>query len=202
MYSQRIPELEPARTYGILGIILEFFGGILNIFINYAGLIAEVLGLILLLNSMNLISNYYDNKKPFKYMLASVISGILIGLIVILVFGISSYALTTHAGTAPPVSPAYGLLVSLFILLLGVIASIIFEYFAYKSVYELTGVRDFNTAANMLLIGVILTIIIIGILLIFIGIIFVILGFNKLPSDAKPRNPVNPEEGIYDDMNF
>jgi len=37
MYTQKIHELESARTYGITGIILEFAGGIADIILHGLG---------------------------------------------------------------------------------------------------------------------------------------------------------------------
>ncbi|WP_290705580.1 DUF996 domain-containing protein, partial [Ferroplasma sp. Type II] len=193
MYKQNIPELESARTYGILGIILQFVGTGANILTNGLGFIISIIGLILLFLSLKSISNYYGNQKPFKYMLYSLISGIVLGTIsaIVIILLLLPVAFTTTTGPPNAISrisvSAIGMIfLTLFLVVMAVLVSVIFEYLAYNSVYELTGIDDFHTGALLLLIGVIFTVILVGIILILIGIILLIISFNKLPTEAKP----------------
>ncbi|WP_187288952.1 DUF996 domain-containing protein [Ferroplasma acidarmanus] len=155
------------------------------------GLIISIIGLILLFLAVKSISNYYSNQTPFKYMLYSLISGIILAIVA----GISLFLLLipifNSASSTSSTSTFYVSLISIFLLIVVLVlvpsfVSIIFQYLAYDSVGKLTGIHEFHTAALLLLIGIILTIIVIGIILIFIGIIFLIIAFAKLPGEAKP----------------
>jgi len=190
MYTQKIHELESARTYGITGIILEFAGGIADIILHGLGLAISIIGLILLLFAIKSISKYYSNQRPFRYMLYSLISGIVLAVVaVILLFlvfiPIISSAATAHGTTIGISIISIFLLIIVLVLVPGLV-SVIFQYLAYDSVEKLTGIDEFHTAALLLLIGIILAIIFIGIILVLIGTIFLIIGFIKLPDEAKP----------------
>jgi uncharacterized membrane protein len=191
MYRQRIPELESARTYGILGIILQFIGTAGDIFLHGLGFIITVIGLILLLFGLKSISNYYGDKKPYRYMLYSMISGIVLGVIsaisiIIFLIPVATSIISTKRPPSLPVSGMALIFLAFSLIILAVLISIIFEYIAYNSVFELTGIREFHTGALLLLLGIILTVILIGIILILVGIILIIIGFNNLPEYAKP----------------
>jgi len=141
-------------------------------------------------------------------MLYSLISGIVLGIIsaIVIILLLLPVAFTTT--TAPPnaishisISAIGMIFLTLFLVVMAVLVSVIFEYLAYNIVYELTGIDDFHTGALLLLIGVILTVILVGIILILIGIILLIIGFSKLPTEAKPvvidQNPTqNQEDGM------
>ena len=141
-------------------------------------------------------------------MLYSLVSGIVLGVIsaivIILLLLPVAFTWTTGSSNAIPhisVSTIGMIFLTLFLVVMAVLVSVIFEYLAYNSVYELTGIDDFHTGALLLLIGVILTVILVGIILILIGIILLIIGFSKLPTEAKPviidqDPPQNQENGM------
>ncbi|WP_298279412.1 DUF996 domain-containing protein [Ferroplasma sp.] len=194
MYRQHIPELESAKTYGIIGIILQFIGVAADVFLHGLGFIISIVGLILLLLAIKSISDYYGNSKPFRYILYSIISSIVFGVIsalfiilflVPVILGIS--ASSNPGSAAPALLSNIGLIFTVILLvILAVLIPIIFEYLAYNEISELTGIGDFHTAALLLLIGIILTVIVVGVLLLIVGIIMLIIGFSKLPDYAKP----------------
>jgi uncharacterized membrane protein len=194
MYRQHIPELESAKTYGILGIILQFVGVAADIFLHGFGFIISIVGLVLLLLAIKSISNYYGNNTPFRYIIYSIISSIVFGvisavfiilLLVPVILGIS--ASPTQGSAASALLGNIGLiLIGILLVILAVLIPIIFEYLAYNELSQLTGIGDFHTAALLLLIGIILTVIIIGIFLLIAGIIILIIAFSKLPDYARP----------------
>ncbi|WP_337861163.1 DUF996 domain-containing protein [Ferroplasma sp.] len=190
MYNKKIPELESARTFGIIGIILQFIGVGGDAFLHGLGFLISIVGFIFLLIAFKNISKYYNNPEPFRYMLYSLISSIVLGalsaaLIALVLIPIFLASLTSGIGFIKLIE----LLLFIFLMAIVIILlPVIFEYIACNSVSELTGIDDFHTAALLLLIGIILTIIVVGIILILIGIIFLIIGFNKLPDEAIPVN--------------
>ncbi len=203
MYNDRISEFESVKTYGIIGMILELIGTPADIFLHGFGFIISIIGLIFILIALKKISNYYHNKKPYRYMIYSVISGIAMGIVGALAFislisGIlinPGGTVTTSSGTISE-SFIFEIIAFLGIMVLGLIISIIFQYMAYKSVYDLTGIEHFNTGALLLLIGAILTIIVIGAFIMFAGFILIILGFNELPDHARKNEPPTEEQII------
>lgn len=181
MNSNNITEFNSARTYGLLGMILEFIGPMTDILLHGFGFIISVIGLILILIALKEISDYYNDKRPYRYMIYSVVSGIVMGVIGVFVLIIFiGWFLDTSTNIGSPITgtstftgvPFIVMLLAFFgIIVLGLIISVIFQYLAYKSVYELTGIDHFNTGAMLLLIGAILIIIAVGIFIIFAGII-------------------------------
>jgi len=192
MYNQPINELKSARIYGIIGIILEFFGEAGTVILHEFGFIIPIIGLILLFVSLKSISNYYGDQKPFRYMLYSLITGIALeiatGILLIFIFMpvLLNPSSTAAIFSVLSVTSIETMFVSSFFLFIGMVISIIFAYMAYNSVAELTGIHEFHTAAFLLLTGIILTIVFIGIILLLIGIIILIIAFNKLPDEANP----------------
>jgi flagellar biosynthesis/type III secretory pathway M-ring protein FliF/YscJ len=80
-----------------------------------------------------------------------------------------------------------------------VIAAAIGAYFemrAWRAMYEITGTKSFDDAANWFKWGAITAIVIIGFLLMFIARIFVILGFSNMPEELeeKPQAEAKPAE--------
>jgi len=196
MNVQKIHELESARIYGIVGIILEFIGYPADVLLHGLGFVISIAGLILLILAIKSISNYYGNQKPFRYMLYSLISGIILSvvsalilfLIVVPLIASAANNSTTSAGVLSPAATSLivTLLLVILLILLTSLVSIIFQYMAYDNVGKLTGIHEFHTAALLLLIGILLAIIVVGIFLILIGIIFLIIAFAKLPDEAIP----------------
>jgi uncharacterized membrane protein len=194
MYRQHIQELESAKTYGILGIILQFVGVAADIVLHGFGFIISIVGLILLLLSIKSVSNYYGNNKPFRYIIYSILSSIVFGVIsavfiilflVPVILGISTSA-TQGGATTVLLSNIGPIFIVILLIILAVLIPVIFEYLAYNELSELTDISDFHTAALLLLIGIILTIIVVGVFLLIIGIIILIIAFSKLPDYAKP----------------
>ena len=194
MYRQHIPELESAKTYGILGSILQFVGIAADAFTHGFGFIISIVGLVLLFVAIKLISDYYGNNKPFRYILYSIISSIIFGIISVAMIIILLVPVILGISLAPNSSSAASELLNsmglifmvILIVIFSVLIPIIFEYMAFNEISNLTGISDFHTAGLLLLIGIILTIIIVGIFLIIVGIVILIVAFNKLPDYAKP----------------
>ena len=213
---QKSQELKLARTYGIIGIILEFTGVPVFLIFKEFGFVISIVGLILLLLAIKSISTYYSNQKPVRYMLYSLVSGAILAiastslLVLAHVPGVSSAA-GANSISAINLSFIALLLLVLFLFLAPGIVSIIFQYIAYNRVGKLIGSDEFHTASLFLLTGTIITITSIAIfvsftdipsnalllnivrIIIFIGIVPILPGiarlivaFAELPDEARP----------------
>ena len=226
---QKSQELKLARTYGIIGIILEFTGVPVFLIFKEFGFVISIVGLILLLLAIKSISTYYSNQKPVRYMLYSLVSGTILAiastslLVLVHVSGVSSAA---GANSISAINLSFIALLLLVLFLAPGIVSIIFQYIAYNRVGKLIGSDEFHTASLFLLTGTIITItsiaifvsftdipsnalllnivriiIFIGIVLILPGIARLIVAFAKLPGEAKPsENNQNPNQNTYNEM--
>jgi len=172
---QKIQQLKFSRIYGIIGVALEFTGVPAFLLSKVSGFIISITGLILLFLAFKFISNDYSNQTPFRYMLYSLISGIILvvasGVLLFLVHipGVNS---ATGANNTSTISTSFTtiLLLVLFTFMVPAILSISFQYLAYSSVGKLSGVNEFHTAGLLLVIGTIITIISIVIFVSFIGV--------------------------------
>ncbi len=196
-----IPELQSAKNYGIIGIILEFVGSIADVATHGFGFIISIIGIIFILIAVKDISKYYGNQKPYRNMLYSVISSIILGVLsIIFVFLLLVPVITTNVSNSSGSTTNVSILIAavfglLGLLVLAILIPVIFQYIAYNSIFELTGIDKFKTAALLILIGAILLIIVIGFIIIFIGIIYLILAFSDLPYFA--RKPATETTAFY-----
>lgn len=221
--TQKIQELKSARRFGIMGIILEFAGVPVFLFFKELGFIISIIGLIFLFIAIKFISNHYKNQTPSRYILYSLISGIIMvvaaGSLLFLVHvpDVSSAA-DSNSISALSTSFITTLMLVLILFLVPGIVSISFQYLAYDNIGKLIEVSEFNTASLFLLTGTIITIIsivlyvsfidvsnsslligiipiiiLIGITLMSFGIIRLIIVFVKLPGEEKP---------VANDQNF
>ncbi|AAT44045.1 DUF996 domain-containing protein [Picrophilus oshimae] len=209
MNLQRIPELETARTYGIIGIILDFLGSVLSIVTRGFGLIIDIIGLIFILLAVKTISDYYNDQRPFRYMVYSIISAVIIAVVaIILILALvipANASISTHlngyqiSAAAPVFSAISFLFLLLIIIVVAALIPTVFEYLAFNTIGDLTGIDQFRTGAILLIIGIILTIIVIGAIISLVGIILIAIGFNDLPLRARPRvidENINPGNGF------
>jgi len=183
-----IPEFVKAKNYAIIGIIIGIFSGMISeilsliAHLDYISIIISILGEVFLLLSINIISKYYDNRKPFNYMLISLILSIIGSVIVVLII----------IFIMPSIISISSLIIDTFliigILMLFLIPSVVFEYLSYDKISELTGIKKFHDAALFILLGFILLIILVGVILLLIGLIFLIQAFLRLPDNAKSNN--------------
>ena len=167
-----------ARDYGLLGMALNVIGMIISPFIHVS-FILNIAGILLLAFSIKIISDYYGSNTPFKYAITGLVISI-IGYLVSLFFILPAFFVR-----------GFGILSLIFaagLIILTLFLSSIFLYLAYDEISRLTGIDDFHTGAVLILIGLILTVILIGFLLMFIGIVFIFTGYNKLPYRAKTKS--------------
>ncbi len=171
-------KLMKARDYGLLGMALNVIGTIISPLIHVS-FILNIAGILLIVFSIKIISDYYGNKNPFRYTVVSFIISIIGYLISISFILPASFA------------SRFGILSILFaagLIILTLFLASIFLYFAYDDISGLTGIHEFHAGAILILIGLILTVILIGFLLMLIGLVFIFIGYNRLPYSAKTKS--------------
>ena len=170
---------------------------LLIIYIPVAAL--AFVGNILLIVAMSQFANFYKEPAIFRNTLYGFLTGIIGGIVyVILIFWLLAYA-TTSIGTyptntfAPSASFAIGLVVAAWLgaFILALIQSLFYRA-AFNAIAEKSGEDNFRTAGQMMLIGGALTIILIGVLLIFVGWIFATIGFFSMKPPRQPTQAYAP----------
>ena len=195
-----------AILYGLL--ILSLFGifssavtggspsfGLLfpaGIFIGFIALgVLGLIGIILFLISMHSLSQYYNEPGIFKNALYGFLVNV-IGVVVLIVV-MFAVVLTEIASAAnSSVTNVIGGFITVFLalillaLVIAILSAVLYMR-AFNKLGEKSGVRSFNTAGLLYLIGTVLTIVLVGSFLVWIAWIFALSGFNSLkPKISEP----------------
>ncbi len=183
-----------ANSAASLAFVIILFGVI--------GVIALV-GFILFVVAMHRLSQYYNEPSIFKNTLYGFIVNI-VGAITALLFYIALTTTLTHSSpqgttqaaaatplpTIPPILNSLGLIISLILALIGIaviigVVSAVFYMRAFNKLGEKSGVDNFKTTGLLYLLGVVLSIVGVGVLLMWIAWILALIGFHSL----KPKIP-------------
>ena len=182
-----------SKTLAIEGSILLLLGPIPTV-----GWILAIIGVILLLKATKELSNYYQDESiskntwtGLKYYIVAIIA-----LAVGAGIGIASFATAGLFAEGATFAFSAGMAAGFISIFAGLAVAFAFYILAalnLKKVYETlaqkTGESSFTTAASLLFIGAILTIIGIGVILVVISWIFVIIGFSSMkPKEYQQYN--------------
>ncbi len=198
------------KNLGMWGSILALLGG----FVPYIGSVLALVGLILVLVALHGIGNAVGDDRPFRNYIYAIIAIIAMVILLIVAFFTTFLSLTPavheeiHVEEMHAISPGetvitheiedsipasvVGSIVLVFIMV--AIATAVGAYFemrAWRAMYEITGTKEFDDAANWFKWGAITAIVLIGFLLMFIARIFVILGFSNMPEELEERPQVS-----------
>jgi uncharacterized membrane protein len=197
---------ESTKTIGGIGAILLFLGFIP---IPYSGIIALV-GFILVIVALYGFANIYNERGIFNNFVYGIIAGI-VGVVIAGAVAVVSVLTTlanllyqlypgwngdwlTLSGLTPDVSniamsdvlPLLGGLLFVFLVLwISIIIAAFFERRSLNALSAKTGVGLFSTAALLLFIGAILTIVLIGILLIWISVLLIAIAFFQIKAQRE-----------------
>jgi len=185
---------------GTLLLVIGFFGA----FIPYAGILALV-GLILLMIGLKGLASFYNEQGIFNNALYSIITGIVGAVVTVGAVAISAVAalaslgidlaniedwatLGTDLGAVftdfSDFSALWTLLGALIVgLLILFVTVIISVYFFRKSMNQLStksGVGLFGTAGLLMIVGAVLTIVVVGFILIWIGLLIATIAFFQM----------------------
>jgi uncharacterized membrane protein len=209
--------IESSRTLGGVGAILMLIGT-LPVLGSYSFGILGLVGLILVLVALYGFANIYKEKGIFNYSLYGLIAGI-VGiviastvLIVSVLVNLKNFLLEIYPswnGSWSSISSLSGMtpntsnitlsnigpfLAGIFtVLVILWVFLIVWAFFARRSLGMLstkTGVGLFSTAALLLLIGAVLTIIIIGFLLMWIAVLLMAIAFFQIKAQPVPPPPM------------
>ncbi len=169
--------------------------------VPYAGWILGIIGVILLLRAMKEFSNYYQDEEIYKnsltgvkfYIVALVAAGVAIASLVV---GIGS---ATGFTFATGFVPTVGFGVGLTAFIVGLIVAFVFYILAashlkrtFNILAQKSGEASFTTAGNLLWLGSILSIILVGLILILIAWIFATIGFFTMKTPQ--QQTYNPQQ--------
>lgn len=212
--------LESSKYMGGIGALLIVIGALP--FVGAYTSILSLIGLILVLISLNGLANYYNERGIFNNALYGILAGI-VGIVVsaaiLFTAGIGFLnaigidlatlisdpaafsqidwtSLVTLQDVLPYIAVAALGLVVLFVFF---VLSAFFMRRSFNLTAAKTGVGLFSTAGLLLLIGAILTIILIGLLLMFIAAILLIVAFFQIrsqPAAAVPPPPTPPQQAV------
>lgn len=175
----------------------SFFPSFTIILFAVIGIIAFA-GFILFVVAMHRLSQYYDEPVIYKNTLYGFIINI-VGSIIILVIYVVLFTSLMHSvpqgniqttavtpiPTVPPLLNSIGLLFSSFLAILGIslvlgVVSAVFYMRAFNKLGEKTGIDTFKTVGLLYLLGIVLSIVGVGILLVWIAWILALIGFRSI----------------------
>jgi uncharacterized membrane protein len=187
-----------SKTLAIEGSILLTLG-----VVPYVGWVLGIIGIILLMRGIKELSNYYQDTEIYQNALTGVkyyIIALIAAAVAITSIVIGAASATGFTFKAPFVFTA-GFAAGLIAFLVGLVVAFVFfvlaashlrktfDTFALKS-----GEHFFATAASLLWVGSLLSIIGVGFILIFIAWIFAVIGFFTMKA---PQQPYAPQQYSY-----
>jgi uncharacterized membrane protein len=175
---------EYSKTLAIEGSVM-----LLLSLIPYVGWVLGIIGVVLLVRSMKEFSGYYQDEKIYQ----NALTGVKFYIIAILAAAVAIVGITIGVWSATGFTADFvltaGFGVGLVTFLIGLVVAFVFYVLAashlkrtFYTLAEKSGEDSFRTAASLLWIGSILTIIGIGLLLILIAWIFATIGFFTMKS--------------------
>ncbi len=182
-----------SKTLAMEGSIFLILG-----LVPYVGWVLGIIGVVLLLRGMKEFANYYQDNSIYQNSLTGV-KFYIIALVALAVAG---------AGFVVAFLPTAGFTISVHSinivgLIVGIISLIVaFAFYVVAAIHlrqtfntlaQKSGEHSFATAATLLLIGSILTIIVVGVFLIFVAWIFAVIGFFTMqPPQRQPYGYTPP----------
>ena len=156
----------------------------------YLGAISGLVGIILILISLNMFSKIYSDPQIFRNALISFVLAIISGFVVILIVGITFFSLFTMMGPFSYPSHMFssigiGTIFAFIIIYLLLIISAYYLKTSFTLLSSYTGVNLFRTGGLWYFIGTILTIVIIGILINLVAWILIAVAFFTTPEEVK-----------------
>jgi len=200
-------DIHTEKKLGLLGSVIALIGGVINrAFLHVPYLWHSIspvmlIACILLLISLRGISSKTSDSRPFNNYLISSATWVFFNIAATAVFlaGISRITNELNLGTDSvnilyihdPIARIF-IISAIFLVLVGLSISFYFEKKTWWTMYEITGIKEFDNAATWFKWGTLTTIVFIGFLFVFIARVFVIIAFNKMSGNSELReNPTS-----------
>lgn len=176
-----------SKTLAMEGSILTILG-----LIPTWGWVLGIIGIILLLRSLKEFANYYQDNQIYqnaltgvKYYIVALITLAISGTGFIVGFALNNFPTRIGVGNAIGIAVGIAFLIVAFVFY--VLAATHLRK-TFNTLAQKTGEHSFETAATLLWVGAILTIIGVGVILIFVAWIFAVIGFftMKSPQQQQP----------------
>jgi len=208
--------LESSKTLGGIGSILLLIG-VLPYIGEFSFGILALIGVILILVSLNGLANIYKERGIFNNSLYGFIAGIVgailaaILTLIVVLSNLTSFLqkiyptwdgklsdisklsgmtpTTTNLKFSDVSSFLYGLLAVLVIVWVFLIVWAIFARMSLKTLSTKSGVGLFSTASLLLIIGAVLTILVIGLLIMWVAVLLMAIAFFRLKPQMEQSSP-------------
>jgi uncharacterized membrane protein len=176
-----------SKTLAMEGSILTLLG-----LIPTWGWVLGIIGIILLLRSLKEFAKYYQDNEIYqnaltgvKYYIVALVTLAIAGIGFIIGFALNDFPTKIGIGNAVGIAIGIAFLIVAFVFY--VLAATHLRK-TFNTLAQKTGEHSFETAATLLWIGAILTIIGVGVILIFVAWIFAVIGFftMKSPQQQQP----------------
>jgi uncharacterized membrane protein len=200
-------DFDRSKNLGGIGALLMVIGPLAGAAYGL-GSVLSLVGVILLLIGLKGFADYYSESGIFNNWLYGIILIIVGGVVSVVVFAVTAFALLSEAGldwagvmNNPSSFATYfadtanlntilgfvgGLLGALIIFFIMFVVSAFLIRKSLNSLSTKSGVRLFGTAGLLILIGAVLTIILIGLVIFWVGMILVTAAFFQM------RRPTTP----------
>ena len=165
-----------ASLLGGLGALFIVLG-----FLPYVGPLLTLAGVVLLLLALRKLSDSYPEKRILKDFLLGLVTT-LVGGLVMIVGGIST--LFGAVKGVEELTLSVGLLVTMLLFYILLVAASYFYKRSFTSVAEVTGNNLFAWAGRLLFWGSIATVIVVGVSVIWVGWILLTVAFFTAPAEA------------------
>ncbi len=179
-----------SKTLAMEGSILTLLG-----LVPTVGWVLGIIGVILLLRSLKEFANFYQDNAIYqnaltgvKYYIVALITLAIAGTGFIVGFALNDFPTRIGVGNAVGIAVGIAFLIVTFVFY--VLAAMHLRK-TFNTLAQKTGEHSFETAATLLWVGALLTIIGVGVLLIFVAWIFAVIGFfiMKSPEQQQPYGP-------------
>jgi uncharacterized membrane protein len=193
-----------SKTLAMEGSILTLLG-----LVPTVGWVLGIIGVILLLRSLKEFANFYQDNAIYqnaltgvKYYIVALITLAIAGTGFIVGFALNDFPTRIGVGNAVGIAVGIAFLIVTFVFY--VLAAMHLRK-TFNTLAQKTGEHSFETAATLLWVGALLTIIGVGVLLIFVAWIFAVIGFftMKSPQQQQPYgsqpyeyNPPSPQSTV------
>jgi len=174
------------------------------------GWVLGIVGVVLLLKSMREFSNYYEDESIYKnaltglkyYVVAIVAAAVAIATVVLSIGVATAFTFSNFNPTV-----LFGVSIAATVIAGGVVAFVFYVLAAlhlkrtFYTLAEKSGEGSLRTAGDLLWIGSILTIILVGLVVILVAWIFATIGFFSMKSRQYQQYPSQPN-GNYTAPNY